>query len=320
MSIVCSGSVAYDYIMRFPGYFKDHLLPEHLEHVSLSFLVDDMVRLQGGIAPNICYSLALLGETPILFAAVGEDFEDYRRKLEAIGIDTRFARVIKGKNTASFFANTDLANAQIASFYTGAMANSADIKISELKEAGIETDIFLISPSDPNAMIGYARQCREQGVPFAFDPSQQIVRMTGEMILDGLEGASFLFCNEYEYQLLLTHSGLSEDELKDRVRCIIETLGENGSRILFDGKEIDIPVFPPKCIADPTGVGDAYRSGFFKGFFHGLPLEICGRMGSLASAYVLEQKGTQAHHYDLESFIARYRSEWDDQGELDKLL
>jgi len=204
MSIVCSGSVAYDYLMRFPGYFRDQILPDHLDSISLSFLVDDMVRLQGGVAPNVCYSLALLGEKPILFAAVGEDFDQYRKWLEERGVDCRFARVIPGKFTASFFSNTDLANAQIASFYTGAMKNSADLKVSELKDEKV--DLFLISPSDPDAMIGYAWQCKELGIPFGFDPSQQIVRMNREMIREGLDGAKFLFCNEYEFELLKKHS------------------------------------------------------------------------------------------------------------------
>lgn len=318
MSIVCSGSVAYDYLMKFPGYFKDHILPEHLNAISLSFLVDDMVRLEGGVAPNICYSLALLGEKPLLFAAVGEDFESYRVKLEKEGIDCRFARVIPGKYTASFFANTDLSNAQIASFYTGAMANSADIKLSELKDEKV--DIFLVSPSDPDAMLGYVRQCKELGYPCAFDPSQQIVRMNKDMIREGIEGCKFLFCNEYEYELLKKHSGMSEQEIKDSVYCVINTLGENGSRILVEGKEYDIPVFPPQAIVDPTGVGDAFRSGFFVGYFHGLSWETCGKMGSLASAYVLEQNGTQAHHYTKESFVKRFRTIWDDQQELNKIL
>ncbi|MHC1771670.1 MAG: carbohydrate kinase family protein [Flexilinea sp.] len=318
MPIVCSGSVAYDYLMKFPGFFKDHILPDRLETISLSFLVDEMVRVQGGIAPNICYSLALLGEKPLLFAAVGEDFESYRQWLTEHGVDCRFARVIKGKYTASFFANTDLSNAQIASFYTGAMANSAELKVSELKDEKV--DLFVISPSDPDAMIGYVRQCKELGIPFAFDPSQQIVRMDKAMIHEGINGAKFLFCNDYEFALLKKHGDLSESEIFKKVYCVIITLGENGSRIIVDGKETSVPVYPPRVIKDPTGVGDAYRSGFLTGYFKGLDWEICGKMGSLASTYVLEQSGPQTHSYTKQEFVDRFRLLWDDQGKLDILL
>jgi len=318
MSIVCSGSVAYDYLMRFPGYFRDQILPDHLDSISLSFLVDDMVRLQGGVAPNVCYSLALLGEKPILFAAVGEDFDQYRKWLEERGVDCRFARVIPGKFTASFFSNTDLANAQIASFYTGAMKNSADLKVSELKDEKV--DLFLISPSDPDAMIGYARQCKELGIPFGFDPSQQIVRMNREMIREGLDGAKFLFCNEYEFELLKKHSEWSEEEVLDRVDCAVITFGEKGSHIYADGSVTTVPVYPPERIVDPTGVGDAYRSGFLIGYYKGLDWELCGKMGALASTYVLEQKGTQTHYYDRKTFIERFRKLWDDDRRLDCLL
>lgn len=318
MPIVCSGSVAYDYLMKFPGFFKDHILPDRLETISLSFLVDEMIRVQGGIAPNICYSLALLGEKPILFAAVGEDFESYRQWLTEHGVDCRFARVIKGKYTASFFANTDLSNAQIASFYTGAMANSAELKVSELKNEKV--DLFVVSPSDPEAMIGYVRQCKELGIPFAFDPSQQIVRMDKTMIHEGVNGAKFLFCNDYEFALFKKHGDLSESEIFKKVYCVIITLGENGSRIIVDGKETSIPVYPPKVIKDPTGVGDAYRSGFLTGYFKGLDWEICGKMGALASTYVLEQSGPQTHFYTKQEFVDRFRLLWDDHDKLEVVL
>lgn len=317
MSIVCSGSVAFDYLMRFPGYFKDHLLPDHLDKVSLSFLCEELTKLQGGIAPNISYSLALLGQKPILFAAVGEDFGDYRKWLVDHGVDCTFARVIPGKLTASFFANTDLSNAQIATFYTGAMANSSELKLNELNKD--EVDLFIISPSDPVAMIDYAKQAKQLGIPYAFDPSQQIVRMDGDMIREGIDGAKFLFCNEYEYELLKKHCGWNEDEIAAKVDVMVITLGEKGSRILNQGKEIHVPIFPADQIADPTGVGDAFRSGFLTGYYKGLDLETCGKIGALVSTYVLEQVGTQTHNFTIEDFKSRYRTLWDDQGKLDIL-
>ncbi len=318
MSIVCSGSVAYDYLMKFPGYFKDNILPDHLDSISLSFLVDEMVKRDGGIAPNVCYSFALLGMKPMLFATVGIDFSEYRKKLESVGVDCRFAKVIPEKYTASFFENTDLANNQIASFYTGAMLYSGDLKLSELKDEKV--DLFIISPSDPNAMDGYITQCKTLGYPFAYDPSQQIVRMNEKMIQNGVEGAKFLFCNEYEFELLKDHGKLSEEDVFKKVYCTVITLGEKGSRIIVDGNEISVPVFPPMMIADPTGVGDAFRSGFLTGYFKGYDWETCGKMGALSSTYVLENVGTQAHHYTREEFVARYRTKWDDDGKLDTLL
>lgn len=317
MSIVCSGSVAYDYLMRFPGNFKEHILPEHLDKISLSFLVDEMTKLQGGIAPNISYSFALLGQKPVLFAAVGQDFGSYGEWLTAHGVDCSFARVIPGKFTASFFATTDQSNAQIASFYTGAMANSADLKLSELNKDDV--DLFIISPSDPDAMIGYARQAKELGIPYAFDPSQQIVRMNRDMIREGVDGAKFLFCNEYEFELLKKHSEWREEEIFSLVEIVVITLGENGSRIIRNGEETMVPIYPAEMVVDPTGVGDAYRSGFITGYFKGYSMELCGRMGAMASTYVIEQNGTQAHSYTKDEFRARFRKIWDDQGVLDTL-
>lgn len=318
MAIVCSGSVAIDYLMRFPGYFKDHILPDHLDSISLSFLVDEMDRRYGGIAANICFTLGMLGERSMLFATVGEDFETYRSWLTSHHVDCTFARVIPGKFTASFFENTDLAHAQIASFYAGAMANSADLKISELSLS--EVDLFLISPSDPNAMIGYAEQCKTAGLPYAFDPSQQIVRMDRKMIRAGVDGAQFLFCNEYEFELLKKHGEYDETDIIEKVEYLIITLAEKGSRIIHKGEETLIPIYPVEKAEDPTGVGDAFRARFLTGFYKDFNMDLCGRMGSLAASYVLEQRGTQAHHFTIPEFIERFRLLWDDNGQLDTLL
>jgi adenosine kinase len=190
MDIVCTGSIAYDYLMSFPGYFRDHILPDRLDTISLSFLVDSMIRQRGGTAPNIAYTLALLGMRPRLVGTAGEDFGEYREWLEAQGIDTSEVKIIPGKYTASFFANTDLANAQIASFYTGAMAHSSELSIYDLAEP--RPDLVVISPNDPTAMDKYARECRELGIRYLYDPSQQLVRMRPEEIRAGVEGAHAL--------------------------------------------------------------------------------------------------------------------------------
>ena len=320
MSIVCSGSVAFDYLMKFPGYFKDHIIPDKLDKISLSFLVDEMTRRPGGTATNICYSLALLKQKPYLFAAVGEDFEEYRERLVASGVNCDYAKVIPGKFTASCFINTDISNSQIVSFYTGAMANSGELQLSDVIDAGVSVDLFLISPSDPKAMIDYVRQCEEDSIPYAFDPSQQLVRMTKDMIRTGIRGAKFLFCNEYEYDLIKKHGEFTDKDIQDLVYCRVTTRGKSGAVINVEGKEYKVPVYPARRRADPTGVGDAFRSGFLSGYMHGLDWETCGRMGALASTYVLEQNGPQSHKYTPKQFVDRYRKVWDDQGALDQFL
>ncbi|HZU87371.1 MAG TPA: carbohydrate kinase family protein [Anaerolineaceae bacterium] len=317
MPVICTGSIAYDYLMTFPGYFKDHILAEHLDKLSLSFLVDSMVRQRGGTAPNIAYSLALLGETSYLVGTVGEDFEDYRAWMEKNGVNTEYTRVIPGLFTASFFANTDRSNAQISSFYPGAMAEAGRIHMSEMVK--LNPELVVISPNDPGAMHQYALECSELGLPYLYDPSQQIVRMSAEQLRFGAEHAHCLFVNDYEYQLLQKHTGLSEDDLLKNMRFMVVTLGKDGANIYADGHCYHTPVVPPQEILDPTGVGDAFRGGFLRGLRLGLGWETCGKMGALAATYCLEQRGTQSHHYLISEFIARFRQHFDDQGELDRL-
>jgi adenosine kinase len=318
MTILCTGSVAYDYLMSFPGYFRDHIIPEKLETISLSFLVDSMVRQRGGVAPNIAYTLALLGEKPRLLATVGEDFAEYRAWLEEHGVDTSFVKVIPGKYTASFFANTDKSNAQIASFYTGAMANASELRIRDADKGDIS--LVVISPNDPEAMAQYATECRKYMIPYLYDPSQQIIRMDKETLRAGVEGADSLFCNEYEFELLQNATELKAGEIRDRVRFMVITQGKEGALVYADGRKFTIPVFKPTQILDPTGVGDAFRGGFLRGFGLKLGWQTCGQMGALAATYCLERRGTQNHTYTPAEFVERYRTQFDDQGVLDALL
>jgi adenosine kinase len=303
--------------MTFPGNFREQILAEKLENISLSFLVDTMIRQRGGVAPNIAYTLALLGERPAVMGTVGEDFGEYRAWLEAQHIDTSLIKVIEGKFTASFFANTDLENNQISSFYTGAMAHAAEISLRDLP---FETDLVVISPNDPKAMYQYSLECQELGLPYLFDPSQQVVRNPGDQLRVGVEGAQSLFVNEYEYELLQKHTGLNEQQILDHVKFMVVTCAEKGAKIYAEGKQYSVPVVPPRCIADPTGVGDAFRGGFLRGYKLGFDWNTCGEMGALAATYVLEQHGTQNHHYTPAEFVARFRQHFDDQGVLDALL
>jgi len=303
--------------MTFPGYFRENILPEKLDKISLSFLVDSMTRQRGGIAPNIAYTLALLGETSMIFATVGEDFEEYRAWLESHKVDTRYARVIPGKYSASFFVNTDLENNQIASFYTGAMADAATLSLHEMKKG--EADYVIISPNDPVAMKKYVEECLEMGIPYLFDPSQQIARNPHEDLKRGAENADAIFCNDYEFELLQKHTGLTAKQMENSTKLLVVTMGENGASVKAEGKEYHIPIVPAERIADPTGVGDAFRGGFLRGYRLGLDLQTCGQMGALAATYCLEQKGTQKHFYTPGEFVERYRKHFDDQGALDIL-
>lgn len=318
MDIVLTGSVAYDYLMKFPGYFRDHILPDRLESISLSFLVESLVRRRGGIAPNIAYTMALFGERPRVMATVGEDFEDYRAWLEGVGVDTSMLKVIPGEFTASFFANTDRANAQIASFYPGAMAYAGRLSFRDLGEN--LPDLAVISANDPGAMSRYAQECQELNIPYFYDPSQQLVRMDAEELNHGFRGAKALFVNEYEFGLIEKMTGMGEEDVLKYVSILVVTCGKEGSTIYAGGSRFEIPVVPPAAIDDPTGVGDAYRGGFLTGYAHGLKWETCGQMGALAATYCLEKQGPQGHHYTPAEFAARFRRYFDDRGQLDQFV
>jgi adenosine kinase len=317
MTIVCTGSIAYDYLMSFPGYFRENILPEHLDKISVSFLVNDMVRQRGGTAPNIAYSLALLGERPLLMGTVGVDFADYGAWLESKNVDTSCVRVVPEMFTASFFANTDRANAQICSFYAGAMSRAAELSVTEVQP---KPDLVIVSPNEPAAMDKYVMECREQGIPYLYDPGQQVVRSDPAELRRGAEGAHSLFVNEYEFELLQKHTGLTRADILNRVDVLVVTLGERGADIFAEGKQVRVPVVPPQQMLDPTGVGDAFRGGFVRGESLGLDWETCGRMGALAATYCLETRGPQEHAYTTAEFVARYRQHFDDHGALGVLL
>jgi len=302
MRIVVTGSIAYDYLMSFPGRFTDHLLPEHVSRVSLSFLVDTMDRRRGGCAPNIAYTLALLGERPLLMATAGQDFPEYRQWLEAAGVDTSLVREVPGKFTASFFCSTDKENNQIASFYTGAMAHAGELS---LRTAG-RPDLVIVSPNDPGAMTQYVEECRSMGIPFIFDPGQQCARMSGEELADGVTGAAMVICNDYEWELLQQKTGLDETKVLEQARMLVITQGEHGSTVVTAAGRSSVPAVTPHCIADPTGVGDAFRGGFMKGLAAGAPPVTCARLGSVAATYALEHLGGQSHAYNWHEFQARY--------------
>ncbi|MCC6168933.1 MAG: carbohydrate kinase family protein [Caldilineaceae bacterium] len=317
MAFVITGSVAYDYLMHFPGRFRDHILPDQLQSLSVSFLADSMRRERGGVAANVAYTMRLLGGAPIILATVGEDFGDYRRWLEEQGLNTEQIIEIPNELTATFFVSTDLDQNQIANFYTGAMGHARDYSLTgrHLTDARM----VLISPNDPVAMLNYAQECKSLGIPYAFDPSQQLARLTGADLQAGVPGAAYLLCNEYELAMVESKTGWDLDDLRAMVGTLVLTLGKKGSAIYHDGGSVPIPAAALERIDDPTGAGDAYRGGFFAARMAGLPLDVCGKVGALCSVYALEHMGTTAHRFTLDEFIARYRVYFGAEPALDGL-
>jgi adenosine kinase len=299
--LVVTGSIAFDYLMSFPGKFTEHLLADHVQRVSLSFLVDTMDKRRGGCGPNIAYTLALLGERPQLMSTAGQDFDDYRQWLEAAGIDTSLVLQVPGKFTASFFCSTDTENNQIASFYTGAMANAAELSLRTVTDPGL----VIVSPNDPDAMVQYAEECRALRVPYIFDPGQ--ARMSGEELREGIEGAHVLVCNDYEMELIRQKTSMGEDDVLEVAETLIVTRGENGCSIYEKGGRVDVSAVTPHRIVDPTGVGDAFRGGLMKGMASGASYQVSAQIGSVAATYALEHLGGLSHAYTIEEFKSRYR-------------
>jgi len=317
MSIVITGSVAYDYLMSYPGRFRDHILPDQLEHISLSFLADSMRRERGGVAANIAYTMKLLGGDPTILATVGEDFGDYRAWLEEQGLDTDNIVTIPDELTATFFVSTDLDQNQIANFYTGAMSYARD---QSLISRGLgNATLVLISPNDPVAMLNYAAECKANDIPFAYDPSQQLARLSGEELEQSIPGADFLMCNRYELAMILDKTGWTLDELRSHVGAIVVTQGKNGSVIYNGDEEYHVPVAELDAIDDPTGAGDAYRGGFFTARTAGLSWIVSGQVGALCSSYALENTGTTAHRFTIDEFIARYEQFFGEEPTLEQL-
>lgn len=315
--VILVGSTAYDYLMRFPGHFNEHILPEHLDRLSLSFLVEEMRKERGGVAANIGYTMALLGGHPLLFSTVGQDFGDYRAALDEAGVDTSGVTVITDKFTASFFVNTDLGNRQIATFYAGAMEAADRLSLHDLDRDAIE--LVVVSPTAPEAMTKAVRECKELALPYVYDPSQQTVRLSAEALREGISGSLMLIVNDYELNLIEKKTGLESAELRAMTQNLVVTRGEKGITILNDGMH-HIPAALIEHVVDPTGVGDAFRGGFLRAYTAGADMESAGRIGALAATYCLEQVGTQAHHFSRDDFLRRYESFYGDPSAAAKVL
>ena len=318
MRIVITGSIAYDYLMRFPGKFKEHFIPDALDHISLSFLVDDMSKHWGGIAANIAFTMAKFGIRPMLMGTVGSDFGEYRCWLEDNGVDCSTVVQVDKVLTASFFGNTDEDNNQLAFFYGGAMNLARNYSLADVVSEC--PDMVVVSPNDPVAMGKLTEECRSRGIPFVYDPSQQVPRLSGDELKRGMLGAYLMVVNAYEASVICSKTGLRLDDLRDQIEILIVTESEKGSTIYSAGEIIEIPAFAPSQIIDPTGAGDAFRAGLLAGIARGLPLETSATVGALAATYALEKIGPQNHDFSAAGFVARYRSLADDGGRLERLL
>jgi adenosine kinase len=318
MSLFVTGSIAYDYIMVFPGRFRDHILPDKMHVLSVSFLVDSLKRRRGGTGANIAFNLALLGERPVVAGTVGEDFTEYREWLERHGVDTRGIKVIADEHTASCFINTDMQDNQLTAFYPGAMSRASTISLREL--GCTPSDLVIIAPNDPRAMVRHAIECSENGIPYLYDPSMQLPRLEPEELREGCRGARILAGNDYEFGMMAEKLGVREDALRELVPVTVMTQGEAGSLITVEGERYEIPPAQPKAVVDPTGAGDAYRAGFVKGMTLGFPWPVVGRMAALTAVYAIEHPGTQEHRYTVAEYVERYADTFGESREIMSLL
>ena len=304
MHLAIAGSIATDHLMTFPGKFADSLVPEELDKIALSFLVEDLDVRRGGCAANISFALGKLGHRPVLVGAVGQDFDvEYRGWLEAAGVDTSGVLVSETRHTARFVCTTDSALAQIATFYAGAMSEARDIDILAV---GSDFDLVLVGPDDPDGMLRHTNACREAGVPFAADPSQQLAWADGDLIRQLIDGAAYLFSNDYESALIQQKTGWSEDEVQAHVGTRVVTRGKDGVSVYpSDGEPVHVGAIEGVVAVDPTGVGDSFRAGVLAGVAAGLGLERSAQVGCTIAASVVETKGTQEYELTREGFLKR---------------
>lgn len=307
MQICVTGSIATDHLMTFAGKFTDSIVEGQLENLSVSFLVDDLQIRRGGVAANITFGLGCLGLKSILVGAVGDDFADYRAWLERHGVDTESVVVSDIHHTARFVCTTDSAANQIASFYPGAMSEAGTIELDPVAQRAGRLDLVVIAPNDPAAMSRHTNECRDRGIPFASDPSQQLAFMNGEQIRDLIDGAAYLFTNEYEAALTEQKTGWSAEEILSRVGVRVTTLGAKGARVEVVGQvPVHVDVAKAEQIADPTGVGDAFRAGFLAGLACELGHERSAQLGSMLATCTIETTGTQEYVIDPEHFMSRF--------------
>ena len=305
MTIHIAGSLAFDRIMSFSGNFDDHILPEKLHILNVSFYIDDLVEKRGGTAGNIAYSLALLGEKPRILAAAGKDFADYAGALQRLGLPVDGIRVLPDKLTAGCYLITDKKNNQINGFHPAAMSQSC---AADFHTPHPDKDWAIVSPGNIEDMILLPRLFKEQGLPYIFDPGQQIPTLSGDQLVAAIEGSAFLVTNDYELEMICRQSGRTRAEIRALTGCLITTLGEKGSLVDANGESVSVRAAHLDRVADPTGAGDAFRSGLLKGMLCGLSPLAAARVGATCASYCVECYGTQEHHFTCEAFTARHKA------------
>jgi adenosine kinase len=318
MSLLIAGSIATDHLMSFQGRFRDSLVVEQLDKISLSFLVDDLEIRRGGVAANMCFGLGQLGVRPVLVGAAGEDFAGYRSWLERHGVDCGHVRISETAHTARFVCTTDPTGAQIASFYPGAMSEARLIELRPIAARVGEPEYVLIGADDPDGMLRHTEECRQRGYPFIADPSQQLAFSDGELIRQLIDGAAILFSNEYESHMIEQKTGWSAEEILSRVGTQVVTLGAQGVRITRTGEPvIEVAAAKDVVAVEPTGVGDAFRAGFLAGLSWDLGLERAAQVGCVLAAYVVETVGTQEYTFTHAQFVARVEDSYGPEAAAD---
>jgi len=304
MSILISGSLAYDYIMDFPDSFKNHILPDQIHILNVCFMVENLNKNLGGCAGNIGYTMKLLEEDPIIFSPIGKDGQDYLDFMKKVGLKTDYISVSKEKNTSSAHITTDKDDNQIIAYYNGSGDEAVDLNISDVKE---EIKLAIIAPTKKEAMIKHAKECYDKKIPFVFDPSHQLTAFSDQELMAVIGQAKFYIANDYEMKLTQEKTGWDMDEMLNHVEVLITTLGDKGSVITTKDQIFEIGICSPISVDDPTGAGDAYRAGFFTSYMQGYDYQTCGQMGAVASTYAIENYGTQEHRFTLDEFKQRYR-------------
>ena len=308
--ILVTGSLAFDHIMNFPGKFSDHIMPDKIHQINLSFLVTTLKKQKGGTAGNIAYTLALLKNPVSILGIAGSDFSDYKKFLQQAGVDTSQIKT-SPDITSSAYIMTDITDNQIAAFYPGAMNDAETLSLSNTK-----TDLVVISPNNPKAMVKFVKECQNSGTDYMLDPGMQLPALDPEDLKMMTANATILIGNDYEISLLKEKVSLDDKQLLNQVKILITTLGDKGSSIQTPNETIQIDAGKPEEVVDPTGAGDAYRAGFLAGYSKGLDLQICGQMGSIASCYTIEKYGTTSHAFSLEEFKGRYKENFGEELKL----
>jgi adenosine kinase len=302
MIIYISGSLAYDRIMDFPGFFADHILPDKIHILNVCFTVSGMQEKYGGTAGNIAYSLRLLGEQATILATIGKDYANYYQWLERNGIGNEGIKIIQEEFTAGAYITTDKADNQITGFNPGAMKYRSEFRFPDRKERAIG----LIAPGNLGDMMDYAKFYKANGIDCICDPGQSLTAWDGRDLIEWISGSAILISNDYELELISKTTGKDKKELLGLTKTIITTLGEQGSVVSTMGQEIAIPAAKARRVLDPTGAGDAYRAGLLKGLVTGRDIETASKIGAVAATYAIEEYGTQEHHFTYADFSERF--------------